>query len=232
MVQTLSFTPKEATALAKKLEGYTSLPAPSKYELARYQFGQAIITIYTSGKMVIQGKSALVESAVKEKIIGMLEKESDELVFGIDEVGRGEREGPLVVSGVLGQRNAMRGLRDSKKTSDIKGKYAEATRKSWMQASVSVNAEYIDALRGRGVNLNDIEIIIANHLHALSTEFEKGALTIMDGKSMRGAAKGIVFLEKADDVEPSVSAASIVAKHTRNESGNKEERKSWKKKEE
>ena len=231
MVQTLSFTPKEATALAKKLEGYASLPAPSKYELARYQFGQAIVTIYTSGKMVIQGKSALVENAVKEKIISMLEKESDELVFGIDEVGRGEREGPLVVSGVLGQRNAMRGLRDSKKTSDIKNKYAEATRKSWMQASVSVNAEYIDALRGRGINLNDIEIIIANHLHGIANELEKHALTIMDGKNMRGATKGIVFLEKADDVEPSVSAASIIAKHTRNESGDKEERKSWKKKE-
>lgn len=100
-----------------------------------------------------------------------------------------------------------------------------------MQASVSVNAEYIDALRGRGINLNDIEIKIANHLHALAQELEKNALTIMDGKSMRGAAKGIVFLEKADDVEPSVSAASIIAKHTRNESGNHEERKSWKKKE-
>lgn len=231
MVQTLSFTPKEAKDIAKQLEGYVALPAPSKYELARYQFGQAIVTLYTSGKVVIQAKSALVENAVKEKLILMLEKENDELVFGIDEVGRGERNGPLVVAGVLGKRNSMRGLRDSKKTSDIKAKYSEATHKSWLQASVSVNPHYIDALRGRGVNLNDIEIKIANHLHALIQELEKESLTIMDGKTMRGAAKGIVFLEKADDVEPSVSAASIIAKHLRNESGNSEERKSWKKKE-
>ena len=231
MVQTLSFTPKEAKELEKKLQHYDSLPAPSKYELARFQFGQAIVTLYTSGKVVVQGKNALVETAVKEKIIGMFESGSDELVFGMDEVGRGERHGPLVVSGVLGQRNALRGLRDSKKTNNIKAKFEEATAKSWLQSTVAVNAEYIDALRTRGVNLNEIEIIIAKHLHALATELEKDSVSIMDGKTMRGAPKGLVFLEKADDVEPSVSAASIVAKHLRNESGDKAERKTWKKKE-
>lgn len=231
MVQTLSFSAQEAKKLAQKMETYHALPTPSKYELARFQVGAANVTIYMSGKIVVQGKNALVENAVKEKLLGMLEEGSDELVFGIDEVGRGEREGPFVIAGVLGKRNALRGLRDSKKTNNIKEKFSEATEKSWLQASVGINANYVDALRGRGVNLNQMEMIIAKHLHALVQEMEKDAITIMDGHSMKGAAKGIVFLEKADDIEPSVSAASIIAKHFRNESGDKEERKSWKKKE-
>ncbi len=228
MVTTLSFTQKEVSKIVHKLQEYPSLPTPSAYEKARHKVGDAIVTVYTSGKVVIQANDANVEKAVKEKIVGWVGPENDELVFGLDEVGRGEKTGPLVVAGVLGWRNQLRGLRDSKKTNDISKHYHEATQHSLMDARISINASFIDELRKKGLTLNDIEALIAQKLHELVQRFSSDSITIMDGKPLKKGMKGIVFQEKADDIEPSVSAASIVAKHTRNESGDKNERKTWK----
>ena len=228
MVTTLSLSTKEVDKILEAWKDYPTLPTPSKYELARLQVGKTNVTFYTSGKVVIQGANTYVEKAVSEKLVEVLGKEMDELVFGIDEVGRGERDGPLVISGVLGWRNSLRTLRDSKKTSDVKKKYTEATGKSLMQISVSVNAETIDSLRIAGKTMNDIEASAAQHMHNMVQEFFPEAITIMDGRALKKGMKGIVFQEKADDTEASVSAASIVAKHTRNESGNHGERKTWK----
>lgn len=227
MVVTLSLSTREVEKVLGHMKEYPSLPAPSAYELERKQMGKNIVTFYTSGKIVIQGTNAEVEHAASEKIIEWLGSETDELVFGIDEVGRGEKDGPLVITGVLGQRNALRTLRDSKKTSDVKKKYAEATGKSLIQVSVSFNAETIDALRNAGKTMNDLEASAAKHMHAFIEEFFPKSITIMDGKPLKKGMKGIVFQEKADDKEASVSAASIVAKHTRNESGDNQTRKTW-----
>lgn len=228
MVTTLSLSTKEVDKILEAWKDYPTLPTPSKYELARLQVGKTNVTFYTSGKVVIQGANTDVERGVSEKLVEVLGKEMDELVFGIDEVGRGERDGPLVISGVLGWRNSLRTLRDSKKTSDVKKKYTEATGKSLMQISVSVNAETIDSLRIAGKTMNDIEASAAQHMHNMVQEFFPEAITIMDGRTLKKGMKGIVFQEKADDSEASVSAASIVAKHMRNESGNHGERKTWK----
>jgi ribonuclease HII len=228
MVVTLSLSTIEMKKVLAKMDEYASLPTPSQYELERKQMGKNSVTFYTSGKVVVQGPNPDVERAASEKLVEWLGKEMDELVLGIDEVGRGEKDGPLVVSGVVGWRNSLRMLRDSKKTMDIKKKYADATGKSLMQVSVSFSAETIDALRNEGKTLNDLEASAAQHMHDLVKEFFPNALTIMDGRALKKGMKGMVFQEKADDSEASVSAASIVAKHLRNESGDHGERKTWK----
>ena len=57
------------------------------------------------------------------------------------------------------------------------------------------------------------------------------AKIIADGAPMKTKNNKIKFIPKADDLEPVVGAASIIAKHCRNNSSDKEERKTWKKKE-
>lgn len=229
MVLTLSFEKSEIAPLIRELSAYPELPTPSQYEKARHQVGACKVTVYTSGKVVIQGNSPHAEEGVKKTLLSWV-GENEDVILGIDEVGRGEREGPLVVSGVVGKRNALRGLRDSKKTGDVKKKYPEATRESIAQMSVSVNAETIDSLRNAGWTMNDIQATIAEHFHQLAQALFPHSHTIMDGKPLKRGMKGIVFREKADDVEPPVSAASIIAKHLRNEGGDHGERKTWKRK--
>ncbi|HIH08230.1 MAG TPA: hypothetical protein HA237_02560 [Candidatus Diapherotrites archaeon] len=51
----------------------------------------------------------------------------------------------------------------------------------------------------------------------------------VDGSGLKTKEKGIEFIVKGDDLEPAISAASIVSKNLRNISGDKEQRKSWKK---
>lgn len=230
MVATLSFTAKEIKPILSQLEKYPSLPTPSPYEKARHKVGNAQVTVYTSGKVVITSTNKEVENAVKEKLVSWLEKDSNELVFGIDEVGRGEKTGPLVVGGVLGYRNSLRGLRDSKKTGNISAHYKDATKHSLIDMRVSINPSMIDELRKSGFTMNDIQAEIALAFHSLKEKFSPKSMTLMDGRPLKKGMKGIVFQEKADDIEPSVSAASIVAKHTRNESGNTDDRKTWKNK--
>ncbi|MDZ4256209.1 MAG: hypothetical protein U1C71_01270, partial [archaeon] len=171
----------------------------------------------------------LIEKEVRQTIQEWV-GEDGELIFGLDETGRGELNGPLVVAGVLGKRNALRGIRDSKKTKDVPARYTETTGNSWLQASVSVNATAVDILREKGFTMNEVEAIIAEHLHALTQKLFPESQTIMDGAPLKRGLRGIVFREKADDIEPSVSAASIIAKHLRNESGDTDERKTWKRK--
>jgi ribonuclease HIII len=87
--------------------------------------GGAIATMYFSGKLVLQGREDFT------KVISMLKKEkvdtSQEFLphFGVDEVGKGDYFGPLVVvgcfvNGEFFKKVKLLGFADSKKFSDEK----------------------------------------------------------------------------------------------------------------
>lgn len=148
------------------------------------------------------------------------------MICGVDEAGRGPVIGPLVVCAVAVDSDAplrKLGVKDSKKLSPTKRELmAPKIRKLARIELVEVSAEEIDSLRSE-MTLNEIEAIaFAQLIDRISpdmayvdaadvdeTEFER-----MIRSTLKCRPK-ICSEHKADDTYPVVSAASIVAKVTR-----------------
>lgn len=226
MQAVLNFGKHEKEAILKFLKFFPPVETGSQYEEARCVIGKSTVTLYHTGKVTIQGTDHNEVKRVLLEGLGL----NDRLVLGVDETGRGEDSGPFVISAVLGHTNRLRELRDSKKTSNVAAKYDLVTEHSLANLAFSLNSEYVDLLRRKGHNLNEIE---ARAIDAMAAFFEglgEKHQLLVDGSPLPVKHKGIEFLVKGDDLEPVVGAASIVAKHTRNLSSDRKTRETWQKK--
>ena len=226
MQAVLNFSQAERQKVLGFLNCFERLEKKNEFEEARYAIEDYTITLYSSGKLLIQGNSA---EKVKEKILAEIGL-TDDTVLGIDEAGRGESFGPLVIAGVLGNINKLRELRDSKKTRNIAEKKEIVLQNCLASFVISVSASEIDKMRSAGKNLNEIE---AEAIDAIVSSAKKahGAMNfriVVDGNPLPAKEKDIEFLPKADDLNPLVGAASVLAKATREESNDKTKRNSWK----
>ncbi len=127
------------------------------------------------------------------------------MLCGIDEAGRGCLAGPLVVAGVI-MIEKMEGLNDSKQLSAKKREtlYEEIIQKSRYEIVFTDN-ETIDNI-GLSRALKESIIMIIQKLHP--------SKTIMDGNTSFGV-EGVKAIIKADTSIAEVSAASILAKVSR-----------------
>ncbi|HUV60712.1 MAG TPA: ribonuclease HII [Thermoplasmata archaeon] len=148
------------------------------------------------------------------------------MICGVDEAGRGPVLGPLVVCGVSIADDSPLvelGVRDSKKLT--RGRREELAPRIIELSSVEileVPAEEIDSLRSR-MTMNELEaMIFARIIDKLSpdvayldaadvNEDRFGEMT----RSCMTCTASLVSKHKADDKYPVVSAASIIAKVTR-----------------
>jgi len=222
MQETLNFGKSEKGKLKEVLSGFEQAATTSYFEEMRAKRDGCTITLYESGKVSIQGTNA---SKVKDEILAMMGLD-EALVIGIDETGRGEKDGPMVITGVLADTNSMRQVRDSKKTGDIAAKEKIVSEKMLGSVSVVLNSKLVDIARKKGINLNEIEVKAMDKISEFLSMFGE-AKVIADGAPMKGAGAKIKFVPKADDTEPVVGAASIIAKHLRNTSSDKGERETW-----
>ena len=227
MQSVLNFQKKDIPLLEKYLAGFEKKENTAAAHVARAKSGKSTLTLFSSGKLVIQGTG---HEKAKQEVLSALSLEK-ELIIGIDEVGRGEGSGPFVITGVLGNTNELRELRDSKKTHNISEKFVVATKNSLANVSVSFNAEFVDMLRKENINLNKMEAIAAKKMIELFRELGQNQKTIIDGEIEFVKEKNTEFLVKADDLEPVVGAASVIAKFLREQSGDKKKRESWNTKE-
>ena len=223
---TLNFQKKHLTLLESTLSEFQKIPVTSQYEHARFKDKDNVIVVYSSGKTVIQGKK---EEEAKKNLLEKLGL-TQELVLGFDESGRGENFGPFVIAGVLGDSNLMRENRDSKKTKKINEKFENVTKNALAIASFSLSAEFVDRLRKKGFNLNEIESKIIDKTTEVFLELEEKPRIVVDGNPMKTTKKEIEFIPKADDLEPIVGAASISAKFLRENSKDSKKRETWKQK--
>lgn len=124
---------------------------------------------------------------------------------GIDEAGRGPLAGPLTIAGVILHRE-IKGLNDSKKLSEKK----RETLFNEIRAHSTYHIARFDAQQIDEIGLSGC---LAAGLREIMTAMGE-ADYLYDGNSTFGVS-GLKTLVKADATVPEVSAASILAKVTR-----------------
>lgn len=134
------------------------------------------------------------------------------LVAGVDEAGRGPLAGPLAVAAViLNPRRRIRGLDDSKKLTPARREalYAQIVERALAWHVVLVEVEEID-------RINIYQATMAGMCRALLGLGLAAHEALIDGNQLPKAlpcpGRAIVG---GDALEPSISAASIIAKVTR-----------------
>ncbi len=224
MQAVLNFKKEELPQLKGFLKRFAQKPTHA-FEESRCTIQNSAVTLFQSGKLVIQGTDA---ETVKQQVLDSVPS-GNELVLGIDETGRGEGFGDFCIAAVLGRTRDLRELRDSKKVSNVPAKKKLVEENALASAVLSYSAATIDSLRLKGQNLNQIEAEAIDWMirFFLQAGFKPEKI-VVDGNPLPIESKNVVFLPKADDLEPVVGAASILAKASREESGNKEKRKTWK----
>lgn len=135
------------------------------------------------------------------------------LICGVDEAGRGPLVGSVVAAAVVLPEEGIAGLRDSKKLS--------AKRRDALYEEIISRARY-GIGEASAAEIDELNILRATFL-AMRRAVEKLALTdlavIVDGNQLPNfEGLGVYSLEalvKGDDLVPAISAASILAKVTR-----------------
>ena len=124
---------------------------------------------------------------------------------GIDEAGRGSLAGPLVVAGVV-LKTHIKGLDDSKKLSPKK--------REELFPLIQKNALYkIVFTDNKTIDKIGLSCALKNSIQEIKNHFSNYKI-LMDGNTNFGV-KGVEWMIKADAKVPEVSAASILAKVSR-----------------
>src|ERR1700681_1489465 len=119
-----ALTPEQATKLRALLEELGFQFAPKQYTLFFAQKNKLSVAVYQKGpKVLVQGKGVeeVVQFELEPKIFGEAELGYEEVHapemfeehFGVDESGKGDFFGPLVISGVYVDRGIARKLLDA-----------------------------------------------------------------------------------------------------------------------
>lgn len=138
---------------------------------------------------------------------------SERLVCGVDEVGRGPLAGPVVAAAViLDPRNPIQGLADSKKLSP--------RRRERLFLAIQQHAIAWAVGRAEVDEIDRINILQASLLamqRAVGALAVQPTLALIDGNRCPVLPCASESVVGGDAIEPSISAASIVAKVTRDD---------------
>ena len=140
-----------------------------------------------------------------------LADEGFELVCGVDEAGRGPLCGPVAAAAVILPRGlVIEGLNDSKKLSEKK--------REALYDEICANAIAYSVVLGSVEEINETDIL-STTLHAMRTAIErldpKPDYALIDGNITRGFTLPARAVVHGDAISPSIAAASILAKVTR-----------------
>jgi ribonuclease HIII len=246
VVESGSFTFKITGAQVEKLreilveKGFTFCEVPYTHFGAQKQ--KLTVNAYTSGKLLIQGRGAkeFVEFTIEPEIVGEAKLGYDEVHnpemfqphLGIDESGKGDFFGPLVVAGVFVEGDLPRkllelGVRDSKqigsdqKALDLADEIRELVgRARWDM--ITILPERYNQLYLEFRNLNRllawghakvIENLLIRHPHCPRALSDKFADERVIQRALQEHGKKIVLQQRTKaESDIAVAAASILAR--------------------
>ena len=140
-----------------------------------------------------------------------LADEGYDLVCGVDEAGRGPLCGPVAAAAVILPRGlVIEGLNDSKKLSEKK--------REALYDEICQNAIAYSVVLGSVEEINETDIL-STTLHAMREAIgnlePKAQFALIDGNITRGFTLPCKAVVHGDATSPSIAAASILAKVTR-----------------
>lgn len=189
------------------------------------------LTLYTSGKMMVQGKQMedFIRFFLEPEILHTFTYGSFDHTarIGVDESGKGDFFGPLVIAGVFAKETGVEelvklGVRDSKRLRDTTIlKLAEKIRKRFPHCIVRINPTRYNELYERFGNLN--LLLGWGHATVIETLIEKTncsniiidkfAAEFVVESALRKKKKRATLTQKTQGEEdPVVAAASILAR--------------------
>lgn len=221
--------------IGKMKEFYKENIYPNKNEFIStlIKLEDVTISIYTSNKVVFQGKNAEYESKLwdnpEDKVIWKYKEEQ----IGSDEVGTGDYFGPVCVCASYIRNEDIEwlnslGVADSKALSDDKIiEIAPKLIKRIPYSQMSVDPVKYNSLIESGYNQGKIKAMLHNQvIHNLRVKLNKNnTFTIIDQfateskyydyiKYTKTIEKGITFEIKAESKYPSVAVSSIIARYS------------------
>ena len=202
-----------------------------------------VITMYESGKVMFQGPSADVDAAMWGTVLSNTKEKKEEQkkldekyyncsAVGSDEVGTGDYFGPIVVTATYVSRDNVKyledlGIRDSKKVTDefVLKVTPELIKKIPYRSIILTNKEYNEKY-STNLNMNKIKAVMHNKvLYQIMTELKPEVDYIIVDEFAREARyydyikdvpniqRGITFVQKAEDKNLAVGAASIISRY-------------------
>ena len=200
-----------------------------------------VITMYESGKVMFQGKSADVDAAMwgvalentKEK--QEENKKNDEKYYntnavGSDEVGTGDYFGPIVVTATYVKKEDIPyleslGVGDSKKIDDSKIlKIAPEIAKRVKYRSIILSNKEYNEKYAKDINMNKIKAVLHNKVltemvkdndydYIVVDQFEPEKSYYNHLSDVPNPLKGITFITKAEDKCLSVAVSSLISRY-------------------
>ena len=212
------------------------------YVVFQAQEEDTVITMYESGKVMFQGKSADIDAShwgieieekkqAKEDTRKKYDKYYHSNSIGSDEVGTGDYFGPIVVTATYVTKDDIDfleelGVMDSKKISDdkIRDIAPKIAKKIKYKSIILKNEEYNEKY-GTNFNLNKIKSIMHNNvLYQLANEVREYDYIIVDQfayeesyynylKGIDKIQRGITFITKAEDKNMAVACGAIISRY-------------------
>lgn len=212
------------------------------YVVFQAQDGDTVITMYESGKIMFQGTTADVDSAMWLEMDGQSKQNSPEIKekekkyyycssIGSDEVGTGDYFGPIVVTASFVKKEDIEfleslGIKDSKKLTDEKilEIAPKVAKKISYKSIILTNIEYNEKYKEN--NMNKIKSIMHNKVlyqmvqttkdaydYIIVDEFAKENRYYDYIKESTEIQRGITFMTKAEDKNLAVACSSVISRY-------------------